>query len=111
MQINNGWAPRLVPTASKWIYFRGETTGFLLALGVEPIEILKFNVDGAIDADYLGNTADIGFSFKWREGVDVRSRFYSFENSDVTQYAQIFKVALTVTFDTFAPRRSDRQPR
>ncbi len=92
-----------VPTTPKRIIFHGETTGDLLALGVKPVGILKSNVDGTIYADQLGDAEDIGFPFNVEKALSLDVDLIIFGNADETQYAQISKVAPTVTFDTFAP--------
>jgi len=92
-----------VPTNPKRVIFHGETTGDLLALGIEPVGVMASSVAGSIQEDILKNAEDVGFPFNVEKAMTLSPDLIIFGNSDAAQYEHISKVAPTVTFNTFAP--------
>jgi iron complex transport system substrate-binding protein len=92
-----------VPVQPQRVIYHGETTGDLLALGVKPIGISRMMIEGSVFEDELKDAEDMGFPLSPEKALTLNTDLIIFSNSDETQYAQISKVAPTVTFDTFAP--------
>ncbi|WP_229691939.1 ABC transporter substrate-binding protein [Paenibacillus radicis (ex Gao et al. 2016)] len=89
-----------VPTTPQRVIYHGETTGDLLALGVIPIGTT--DITGAVYEDLLPDAVDVGFPIEPEKAMSLNPDLIIFSNADEAQYAQLAKVAPTVTFDTFA---------
>ncbi|WP_408892299.1 ABC transporter substrate-binding protein [Paenibacillus taichungensis] len=89
-----------VPVTPKRVIYHGEVTGDLLALGVVPVGILR--QDGTVYDDQVAQAEDVGFPLSVEKALTLNPDLIIFSNSDEAQYAQISKVAPTVTFDSFA---------
>jgi iron complex transport system substrate-binding protein len=90
-----------VPLTPQRVIYHGETTGDLLALGVEPIGIMKQAIEGTVLEDRLPAAQDVGFPLNVEKALTLNPDLIIFSNSDTQQYEAISKVAPTVTFNTF----------
>ncbi|UED69114.1 MULTISPECIES: ABC transporter substrate-binding protein [Brevibacillus] len=90
-----------VPVTPQRVIYHGETTGDLLALGVEPIGIMKQAIEGTVLEDRLPSAQDVGFPLNVEKALTLNPDLIIFSNSDTQQYEAISKVAPTVTFNTF----------
>ncbi|ACT03126.1 ABC transporter substrate-binding protein [Paenibacillus sp. JDR-2] len=102
-QLYNDWTGHSVevPTEPKRVIFHGETTGDFAALGVNPVGIMLSSVEGTLSEEHFKDAKDVGFPFNVEQALELNPDLIIFGNADETQYAQISKVAPTVTFDTF----------
>ncbi|SFS72544.1 ABC transporter substrate-binding protein [Paenibacillus sp. BC26] len=90
-----------IPVTPQRVIYHGETTGDLLALGVNPIGIMKDAITGTVLEDQLPNVEDVGFPLNVEKAMTLKPDLIIFSNDDAEQYDAIAKVAPTVTFNTF----------
>ncbi|MGF6353755.1 iron complex transport system substrate-binding protein [Paenibacillus sp. 4624] len=89
-----------VPATPQRVIYHGEVTGDLVALGVNPVGILR--QEGMVFDKQVADAEDVGFPFSVEKAVGLNPDLIIFSNSDEAQYDQISKIAPTVTFDSFA---------
>ncbi|MGI2294459.1 helix-turn-helix domain-containing protein [Paenibacillus sp. GXUN7292] len=92
-----------IPVQPQRILYYGETIGDLLILGIRPIGASVRVMKNTWMHAAFQEVEDIGIPLNTQKAASLEPDLIIFSSSDERQYAQLTKIAPTITYDTFAP--------